>query len=332
MSDYKARIQARVQRASEQMDLREMQRQAAQNETVELDATRWVLLEEIEVDGRIQVRVGGLDEDKVREYAVVMSEGGEFPPVVLFREGETLYLADGFHRVAAARRAGRGEILAEIRPGGYAGAVEYAEEANLTHGFALSTRDKRNIFERRWRRGHAWRDLSDRLIAQALGVSHQTIGRWRDALEKEASGPNGLVTTARVGADGRVYDVSNIQAANEQRVQRQPAKEKSPRLVTHDAGYDFNQDSGYQEDALDTYSGVERVSLALEALLLAVAEAADAIATMDQDRFTATELHDLEDAATEVLQHLQGYRSARGQWVAGLLDLVDGLRRFAAQG
>ena len=352
MPDYKSLINARVQRAGEQMDLRALQRQAAQSETVELDPTVDADLSRITVDERIQVRVGGLDQDKVREYAVVMSEGGEFPPVVLFRDGETLYLADGFHRVAAARRAGKSEISAEIHPGGFAGAVEYAEDANLTHGFALSTRDKRNIFERRWRRGHEWRNLSDRLIAQALGVAHTTIGRWRDALESELTGANAPVTTTRVGADGRVYDVGGIQESNEQRAEQKPPRAPSPRRVTQHDGYDFNQDRGHEEGALDygepeTWrdvrqyqpslessegeSAARRVNIALVALLNAVLETAAAIETMDadQDHFIADELRDIEASAAEVLQYLQGYRSRQGQWVTGLADLLDGLRRFA---
>ncbi len=355
MPDYKSLINARIQRAGEQMDLRALQHQAAQNETVEWDTTVDAELSQITVDERIQVRVGGLDQDKVREYAVVMSEGGTFPPVVLFREGETLYLADGFHRVAAAQQAGKSQIRAEVRPGGFAGAVEYAEDANLTHGFALSTRDKRNIFERRVRRGHEWLNLSDRLIAQALGVAHTTIGRWRDALESELTGANAPVATTRVGADGRVYDVGGIQESNEQRAQPKPPRAPSPQRIDQHDGYDFNQDSGYEEGALDygepeTWrdapdprptpahipgeSAARRVNVALVALLNAVLETAAAIETMDadQDHFTADELREMEASATEVLQYLQGYRSRQGQWVTGLLDLVDGLRRFAAQG
>lgn len=345
MSDYKARIQARVQQASEQMDLRAMQRQAAQNETVELDPTVDADLSRITVDERIQVRVGGLDQDKVREYAVVMSEGGEFPPVVLFRDGETLYLADGFHRVAAAELLGLSEIRAEIRPGGFAGAVEYAEDANLTHGFALSTRDKRNIFERRVQRGHEWTLTSDREIARQLGVDQKTIGNWRRALAREEN--SSPVSTHRIGADGKVYDVGGIQAANEQRTQQKPSRAPSQRLVTQEDGYDFNQDSGYEEGALDygepagqvnrihaprwvELSPARRVSAALENLIEITMEVRLAIETVDaeQDHFTADELYEIQESVTEALQYLQGYRTRQGQRVAGLLDLLDGLRRF----
>ena len=148
-----------------------------------------------------------------------------------------------------------------------------------------------------------------------------------------------------------------VAAAKLKRAQDQAEKKRTPspqRVDQHD-GYDFNQDSGYEEGALDygepeTWrdvrqhqpdlassegeSAARRVNVALVALLNAVLETAAAIETMDagQDHFTADELRDIETSATEVLQYLQGYRSRQEQWVTGVLDLVDGLRRFAAQG
>jgi hypothetical protein len=46
------------------------------------------------------------------------AQANRFPPVVVYRDGETNWLADGHHRVDAARRAGRTEILAGVRSGG----------------------------------------------------------------------------------------------------------------------------------------------------------------------------------------------------------------------
>lgn len=57
------------------------------------DTTVWVTLDQITADGR---------------YATIMAETGQyepFPPVVLFRNGETLWLSAGFHRVAAVMLA-----------------------------------------------------------------------------------------------------------------------------------------------------------------------------------------------------------------------------------
>lgn len=347
MPDYKSRMNARLQRTIRQGDVRAMQHEAARNETVELNTTVDADLLQITIDERIQVRVGGLDQGKVHEYAVVMAEGGVFPPVVLFRDGETLYLADGFHRVAAARRAGKSDILAEIRPGGFDGAVEYAEDANLAHGFALSTRDKRNIFDRRAQRGHEWLSWSDGAIARELGVTRQTISNWRHSLPTSKK----LPVSTRLGADGKVRDVSGIQAANEQRAQERARQKPAPRRVVQYDGYDFNQDRGYEEGALDddelprsapepadslavNASPSRRVSVALESLVEITMEVREAVEAMDadQDHFTADELQLVEDAITEALHYLQGYRSRDGQRVAGLLDLLDGLRRFVRGG
>ena len=57
-----------------------------------------------------------------------------FPPVIVFREGDDYWLADGFHRVAARRQAGIRHIEAEIREGTKRDAVLYAAGANAHHG------------------------------------------------------------------------------------------------------------------------------------------------------------------------------------------------------
>jgi uncharacterized ParB-like nuclease family protein len=46
-----------------------------------------------------------------------MSDGEPIPPVVLYSDGETYWLVDGFHRVQAARTLGWEEIEAEIVSG-----------------------------------------------------------------------------------------------------------------------------------------------------------------------------------------------------------------------
>lgn len=203
----------------------------------------YMKLNQITVDRRIQVRVGGLDADTVAAYAAIFAAGGSLPPVVVFFDDRNgaLYLADGFHRVAAAQQAGLAEIAAEVRPGGLAGAVEYAEEANLTHGLNLTMRDKRAILERRIARGHEWASWSNVRLAAALGVDEGTIRKWRRAMTSENSE---VAPAKRVGADGRVYDVTNIQKANRQRTTSKP----TPRYVPDpDVDQTAAEDDGLQE-------------------------------------------------------------------------------------
>jgi hypothetical protein len=76
-----------------------------------------------------------------------MSEGTPFPPVIVFhRPNEDYYLADGWHRIEAARRSGRASIMAEVREGGLRDAILYSSGANTDHGLRRTSADKRRLF------------------------------------------------------------------------------------------------------------------------------------------------------------------------------------------
>lgn len=305
-------------------------------------------LDEIRLDGGTQPRAA-LNHDVIGEYAEAIQDGAVFPPVDVFYDGANYWLADGFHRWHGHDQANKDTIRAVIHQGSQRDAVLYSVGVNAEHGLRRTNEDKRRAVIRLLH-DPEWSQWSDREIARQCKVSNRFVGNLRKGLSVNGSqidsddGGTDEPETRKVRRGDTVYEqrvsTDKRQEVTRQRAQRSTSEKltrmPSPRLVTRDDGYDFNQDSGYREDALvygSGYgSGVERVSLALAALLAAILEAADAIATMDQDRFTAGELRDLEDAATEVLRHLQGYRTARGQWEPGLLDLVDGLRRFAAGG
>ena len=204
---------------------------------------RAVTLDEITIDPKIQVRVDGLEMSRVEQYTEFLLAGGQFKdPIVLYRDGDDLLLAAGFHRCASYQVAlnqveqtleETGEVIqleplrAEIRDGGREAAIEFAEEDNLTHGLELRTKDKRLILERRFERGHEWTRLSNRALAAKLGVDHKTISNWRRNIEG-APGENS--PGERVGADGKTYDVSGIREANRRRAdeQRQPEAESAP--------------------------------------------------------------------------------------------------------
>lgn len=169
-----------LQRATRRgaMDLKRLTSQAARMGAAEPETAHRVPIAQIVRDPAIQVRVGGLDQEKVTSYAIILREGGTFPPVELTREGNTFYMADGFHRCEAHLECGLDAIDAVIKPGGYEAAVELAEEGNLRHGHALSLADKKNIYTRRLARGYWNETTSNREIAQEFGVAHTTIGRW----------------------------------------------------------------------------------------------------------------------------------------------------------
>lgn len=197
---------------------------------------RPVTLDEITVLDEVQVRVNGLDEQRVEQYVEFLLAGGSFKdPIDLFEDGERLILGAGWHRREAYKRALErfvpsadvlelASLKAEIHPGGLPAAIEWAEEDNLAHGLELSPRDKRNILARRLKRGHEWARLSNRALAAKLGVSRQTVANWRDELETESGGKN--LPPERIGRDGKAYSVPGIQAANQQRAEEQREKGK----------------------------------------------------------------------------------------------------------
>jgi hypothetical protein len=70
-----------------------------------------------------------LDQDRIRRYAALIDD---LPPITVFRlEDQTLLLADGYHRVAAALEAGRTTVRAEVRTGSRADALQFAVDVAM---------------------------------------------------------------------------------------------------------------------------------------------------------------------------------------------------------
>jgi ParB-like chromosome segregation protein Spo0J len=111
-----------------------------------------VLLSKIRYDEDCQSRVR-LDEETVAEYAHRMKEGATFPLVTVFFDGSEHWLADGYHRFAAAkvlaREAGAdaAEILADVQQGTRLDAVRHALAANSQHGKRREAGDYRKGYE-----------------------------------------------------------------------------------------------------------------------------------------------------------------------------------------
>ena len=121
-----------------------------------------------------------LDEDVVTEYAAAMiaDEPDIFPPVVVFRDGKTNFLADGRHRYEAAKRAHLLAIAAIVTPGTREDAELHASSANATNGLRRSPGDKRlavGLFLRDPIRAK----FSDREISRRCHVSQPFVSGLR---------------------------------------------------------------------------------------------------------------------------------------------------------
>ena len=110
--------------------------------------------------------------------------------VTVFQDGSTTYLADGFHRLEAHRRAGRREIEAEVQSGTREDALWFALGANGTHGHRLTAADKKHAIELAL---EAWPERSQRRIAEQIGCTHQIRqqGTWAGGNQLPPAGTNG---------------------------------------------------------------------------------------------------------------------------------------------
>lgn len=138
-----------------------------------------------------------------REDGVVVNPAGQaWPALTVFEaptEAGTYWLADGYHRLAAAERKGLTQIQVDVREGDLRAAILYAAGANREHGLRRTSADARRAI-RRVLSDEEWRTRSNEWVAQTVGVSAPTVAKVRATLEQEgALAP----ATRRVGLDGR---------------------------------------------------------------------------------------------------------------------------------
>jgi hypothetical protein len=139
-------------------------------------------VEQIEKDATIQPRLQTYPH-VVDEYAAAMRKGAVFPPVVVFFDGTTNWLAEGFHRLEAVEKIGRKEILADIRPGSKRDAMLHAAASNAAHGLRRTQEDKRRAVATLLQ-DEEWSKWSDREIGRHCCVDHKTVASVRNSLGK----------------------------------------------------------------------------------------------------------------------------------------------------
>lgn len=99
---------------------------------------------DIVVDPQYQMRVSMSDE-AIAEYAEAMQDDAVFPPVTVVEiEAVGFVLVEGFHRIAAAKKAGLLNFPVTIVQGDRRTAKEHAYGANPHHGLRRTNADKRN--------------------------------------------------------------------------------------------------------------------------------------------------------------------------------------------
>ena len=164
-------------------------------------------IDQIKLDQRCQPRAR-MEPALVDEYADAMREGAEFPPLTVYRDGSTYWLADGFHRIAAAEQAGMAHVVCNVERGTLRDAILHAVGANATHGQRRTNLDKRRAVETLLTDAE-WASWSDSEIARRCAVHHTFVGKLRSSLVTNTSDEYERTYTDRYG-NVRTMNTENI--------------------------------------------------------------------------------------------------------------------------
>jgi hypothetical protein len=151
----------------------------------------------IEADEDLQPRVT-TDHNVSHEYGLAMARGDVFPPIDVFWDGETYWLADGFHRYYAAEALGLAEIECIVHEGSRDDALWFTCSANAKNGLHRNEGDLQLIAERALfhPRSCGW---SDPRIAEHINCSPSLVFKVRQRLVATSHREKLLST---VGKDG----------------------------------------------------------------------------------------------------------------------------------
>lgn len=243
-----ANMRGGADRLQQRRTLDQITRDSAEAQAGRADVVQWMRLGDLVALDDIQVRAGGLHQETVERYAVIMYEArgwGELPPLDVHHDRQYGWLiSDGFHRHAGAQLASLWLIRdgaqpihdAPVieRPEGFGAALDYAEVANLKNAKELTNADRKNLLWRRMERDHPWAQLGDRALARELGVSHPTIKAWK-AEFADGTGKYFPVSDSHaekiVTKSGQTMDVSAIKKANRKRAKQPPTTTQRKRAA-----------------------------------------------------------------------------------------------------
>ena len=144
----------------------------------------------VRIDGDTQSR-DEINQSLINDYAEDMDRGDVFPAILVFFDGVSYWLADGFHRYFAVKKLGLGSISADVRQGTKRDAWLYSLEANGRHGERRTAADKRKSVLRALDDFElsTWSDVeiarkcvvSDRFVSKMRGDSGPAVRKFKKA-------------------------------------------------------------------------------------------------------------------------------------------------------
>jgi hypothetical protein len=181
-----------------------------------------IKLADIRIDGGTQTRAK-INLEVVSEYADLVLGGTKFHPVDVFFDGVWHWLADGFHRYHAHKRAKVKDILATIHTGSKDDALVFALGANTKNGLRRTNQDKRKCITIALER---WPDLSNSRIAEICGVTDKTVAARRSEI------PNVAAAASRTDTLGREQPATKPKAEVPPHPDDLPSAEQQPAQPT----------------------------------------------------------------------------------------------------
>jgi len=181
-------------------------------------------------DGTVELLVDALKpadspraagEDMAHAQALAETDA-VLPPILVHHA--TMRVIDGMHRLQAAKLRGARMIRARFFDGDEHAAFVMAVKANIAHGLPLSLADRKAASLRIITSHPQW---SDRMIADATGLTHKTVG----ALRRRSTGEVPQSTT-RVGRDGRVRPLNS----DDGRLRASELLKENPHASTEEVG------------------------------------------------------------------------------------------------
>jgi hypothetical protein len=156
-----------------------------------------LLADDITVDAGTQMRASN-NEATIDEYAEAIRQGVEFPPLSVVYDGTNYWLYDGFHRHAAAMKAGAIEVECNVQVGTLEDARCQAIGANCNRGLPRTNLDKRKAVAAALAHPASADMAPTRQVAEKCGVCHTLVANnKKDNTGKDES----AVVHARQPAD-----------------------------------------------------------------------------------------------------------------------------------
>lgn len=179
---------------------------------------RLLELGRIRIDGGTQPREA-IDQATVDEYADSMARLERFPPLVVYHDGVSTWLADGFHRYHAARKFGAQSVDVDWREGTLEMAKLYAASANRAHGLRRTPGDKRRAIEMALStdEGRRW---SQEQIAKHCGVAQSYVAKVVGENNHSDKNPQPKPTVAEVKRAAVAAAVAGAPAASNREIAR----------------------------------------------------------------------------------------------------------------